>query len=132
MIELLFVMIIMAALAAIAIPSLNSGTDSAALTSMRSDAQAAYSAAQASYIDNLDFSALGEINSVNNFTDSDNDGLADTGGVNDDAKIGETRVVVSKGNTIVVSRETCDDETEGVYLDVSNNQIEGKEVKFDR
>ena len=39
MIELLFAMIIMAALAAIAIPSLSSGTGSAKMSSMKSDAR---------------------------------------------------------------------------------------------
>ena len=37
MVELLFVMVILAALAAIAIPNMSSGTDSANRTAMRSD-----------------------------------------------------------------------------------------------
>jgi prepilin-type N-terminal cleavage/methylation domain-containing protein len=132
MIELLFVMVIMAALAAIAIPNLSSGTDSAVLTSMRSDAQAAYSVAQASYVDNLDFSAVAEANNDTvTFTDTDNDGLADTGGANNDGKIGEARIVISDGNKIEMTRtDDCGDGTKGVSIDVTNPQIEDKKNHF--
>jgi len=127
MIELLFAMIIMAALAAIAIPSLSSGTDSATYTSMKSDAQAAYSAAQASYTDALNFDQA-----TGDFTDTDDNGIADTGGTNDDGKIGENALTVSKSNTISLVPQDCsgDGVNDGIEVTVTNDNVD-KEIYFD-
>jgi len=121
MIELLFAMIIMAALAAIAIPSLSSGTNSATYTSMKSDIANAITTTQGDYIVEGKYD-----NSDGDFEDQDNDGLADTGGINDDGYIGNKRVHISKGNTLYINPQDCsgDGVNDGVYIGIANDNVE--------
>jgi prepilin-type N-terminal cleavage/methylation domain-containing protein len=104
-IELLFVMVIMVALATIAIPKLSSGTDSAISTSLRSDIINTISVINTEYANNnLDmYNILPE--DSNQFRDKDNDGLADIGGINNDGYIGNTRLRISGKNILTINAE---------------------------
>jgi len=123
MIELLFAMIIMAALAAIAIPSLKSGTDSASYTALRSDTANFLSIAQADYANELTFVASD--GGSDGFTDTDDDGIADTGGLDGDGKINGKNVTVSKGTVIYSTPTDCngDGDINGITLSVANANL---------
>lgn len=115
MVELLFVMAVMAALAAIAIPSMSASTDSAKLTSMRSDVQNMIMLMQTKYIDTQDFSQV--LSATTDFIDEDDNGLA-TNTLDD-----STPVPISKGNSMTVSPITCDSGASGFIIDISNDTI---------
>lgn len=88
MVELLFVMAVLAALAAIAIPQLAGGKDSAIVTSLQSDARNTINEVNTYYALNQDLPA-----SKDSLTDGNGDGLSD----ND---LGNKPIPVSKNNTV--------------------------------
>jgi len=126
MIELLFVMVILAALAAIAIPSLSTGTSSATLTSMRSDANNIIASAQAAYVDTQDFSAIGAKDTALELKDADKNGYADN-------TLNGQKVAISKGNVASLTAVDCTDapaDSLGCFkLTVDNDSI-NKQVVF--
>jgi len=128
MIELLFAMIIMAALAAIAIPSMSSGTDSATGTSMRSDTinmANLLSAKIVEYPNITDFIGADGIT----FTDDDNDGIADQAFLDN-----ETYPRLSEGNNIEVDAVDCSGnggEAQGFYIHTKNPNHSSFEIEYD-
>jgi len=77
MIELLFAMIIMATLTAIAIPSLEGSNDAAIVTSMRNDAANAINSMNNGFSLTQDYTLVSQEGKTE-YTDSNNDGIADT------------------------------------------------------
>ncbi|MCT7632112.1 type II secretion system protein [Aliarcobacter butzleri] len=128
MIELLFVMVILAALAAIAIPSMSSGTESATITSMTSDVRNAMTTMQAKYVDKQDYSEI----IVNEITDV----AAGTDGFATVTLVDGAKIPLSKGNLITITANTaaagtCTAAGQGFEITVSNPTIAGKTVVFD-
>lgn len=109
MVELLFVMVILAALAAIAIPNMSSGTDSANRTAMRSDLTNTLNLIENKRIVFDSYSAaFGESgNSTINvyLEDADNDGFADT------TLADGTKIPLSKGVSLSLN---LNDSNEGL------------------
>ena len=100
MVELLFVMAVLAALAAIAIPQLKGGTESATVTSMRSDARNAISTAQAFY-------ATNEVMPDNGtFTDPGGNGFSEKGLDGQAEAVSAYKLPISKGNTIEIVKDS--------------------------
>lgn len=116
MIELLFVMLIMAGLAAIAIPSLSAGNLSEKLTSMKSDAKGSMTSMQMVYTLN-DNSAL--------------TGLPHTIKEGDPAWNG-VKFGISKGNSVTVDASTCGDTSYKISVaDATDPQMTPKTIDFD-
>ncbi len=115
MIELLFVMVILAALAAIAIPNMSSGTEAATLTAMKSDAKNMFNevlAIKAKSRDELNSNVLGE-------------GIGIDTNVSDNRYNTTTGIFsaygmyfnITKGNIISAVPKSCDPAA-GIYSDV--------------
>jgi prepilin-type N-terminal cleavage/methylation domain-containing protein len=97
MIELLFVMVIMAALAAIAIPNLSSGTNSAIMVSMKEDTRNVISQLRSEYIsNNNDYTTILTADETH-YKDEDGDGIADQ------ALESGTYIRISDGNDIRIN-----------------------------
>ena len=125
MIELLFVMVILAALAAIAIPSMSSGTESATLTSMRSDMKNIMALLQSKYVDKQDY-ALVIPSDIENVEADDKTGLYVSG---------DLKIPITRGNAVSISSTTgatgsCTADGQGFEISISNDNIPGKAVKF--
>jgi type IV pilus assembly protein PilA len=121
MIELLFVMVILASLAAIAIPSLSSGSESSKLTSMRSDGKNVIALAQAQFVDDETFDSA-----AGTYTDTTGDGVAEI-------QMNGRPVSVSKNNTVTINAIDCngDGENNGFILQVTNPTLDsGKTVDY--
>lgn len=124
MVELLMVMAVMAVLAAIAIPNMSASQDSAILTSMKSDASNAIAQLQADYTTTQDYSAISpEGDSGTAYSDSDNDGIADTALTTTDY------FNVSKGNTITVYTDSTNPNNFGISV-CNSGFSSGKCVAF--
>ena len=110
MVELLFVMAVLAALAAIAIPQLKGGTESATVTSMRSDARNAITTAQAYYATNEVMPNNGD------FTDPGGNGFSEKGLDGQAEGVSAYKLPISKDNTVKIRKvsDTC------YTLEVSN------------
>lgn len=133
MIELLFVMAILASLAAIAIPSMSSGSNSAIITSMKSDTKNAISYLQSLLI----------TESVDSFLDI---GFTTTGStLSDPNGDGVSRVIsgpleglalsLSKNNEMLIrttaaGEGSCTYEGEGFAITVSNTEYTDKVVTY--
>jgi len=129
MVELLFVMIIIGVLAAIAIPQFSGGKKSATITSMRSDARNAIATLQSYAVnqgEDVDYSKI-----AGDYADdgSTNDKAAGDGVANGNSAIA---FAISKGNKINIKDQTCADNSQGYILTVTNSNPEiNKEVTFD-
>ncbi|MEV9527063.1 prepilin-type N-terminal cleavage/methylation domain-containing protein [Aliarcobacter butzleri] len=124
MIELLFVMVILASLAAIAIPSMSSGEESSVLTSMRSDAKNTIALLQAKYVDSQDYADV--ITAGGGLaTDA---GFATTPLTNSAGD--ETNIPLSKGNTLALSPVDCNGGTGNAFEVVITNSKVDKQVSF--
>lgn len=106
MIELIFVMIIMAILIAISIPSMKESSDSAKLISAKSDTvNLINQLSQQLSLPNVNFDNLDWLDTS---WDSDNDGFLDDGAGNDHL-IGGKKVPWSKGNYVEVYGLACNE-----------------------
>lgn len=126
MFELLFVMVILAALAAMAIPSLSSGTESAALTSMRSDARNIIALVQSKYIDTQDYSkVLGSLSGTKVYA-------ADDSGFASMPFVDGTQIPLSKNNTVVITASQCNGGTlnNGFQVVVANEEFKTKLIAY--
>ena len=123
MVELLFVMIIIGVLAAIAIPQFSGGKKSATITSMRSDARNAIATLQSYAVnqgEDVDYA-----NVAGDYTDDNGDGKSDQ----TDKPVS---FAISKGDTINIQDQTCADNSPGYILTVTNSNPDiDKEVVFD-
>jgi prepilin-type N-terminal cleavage/methylation domain-containing protein len=124
MIELLFVMVILASLAAIAIPSMSSGTDSASLTSMKSDARNVQSLLVSKFISDQDYT---KVITAGSYSDANDDGFADT------TLIDGTKIPLTKGNTITLTTEDCNGNgtnEDGYSISISNASYKANTVNY--
>ena len=123
MVELLFVMIIIGVLAAIAIPQFSGGKKSATITSMRSDARNAIATLQSYAVnqgEDVDYA-----NVEGDYTDDNGDGKSDQ----TDKPVS---FAISKGDKISITSETCDNGDAGYKLAVTNNNSDiDKQIEFD-
>ena len=130
MVELLFVMIIIGVLAAIAIPQFSGGKKSALITGMRSDARNAIATLQSYAVnqgENVDYS-----NVAGDYAD---DGQTQT----NDTKAGDgvadgnsaVKFAVTKGDKINVTAQTCSDGSSGYKLTVTNSKVTDKKITYD-
>jgi len=128
MVELLFVMAIMAALAAIAIPSLSAGSDSATLTSMKSDAQNTITTLQSAYVDTQDYTQVSPA-AQTDYEDTTGDGFADTNTLTSGQNL-----ALSKGNVVTITTGTVDQNgnasNDCFTISVANPKL-AKTVDFD-
>jgi len=117
MVELIFVVIFLSILAALAIPRISGGTESAILASMKNDARTAISAENNYYSEYQDYA----------------DGTV-TGGEKEGAKAklgtSNVEIVASPNNTVTLTAKDCGDGTKGFDLLVSSTKSD-KTVTFD-
>ena len=122
MVELLFVMIIIGVLAAIAIPQFSGGKKSATITSMRSDARNAIASLQSYAVnqgEDVDYA-----NVEGDYTDDDANGQSDQ-----DKPV---TFAISKGDKISITSQTCDNGDAGYKLTVTNSNPDiDKQIEFD-
>ena len=122
MVELLFVMIIIGVLAAIAIPQFSGGKKSATITSMRSDARNAIATLQSYAVnqgEDVDYA-----NVEGDYTDDDANGQSDQ-----DKPV---TFAISKGDKISITSQTCDNGDTGYKLTVTNSNSDvDKQIEFD-
>jgi len=129
MVELLFVMIIIGVLAAIAIPQFSGGKKSATITAMRSDARNAIATLQSYAVnqgEDVDYSKV-----AGDYADdgNTNDKVANDGVANGNSAIS---FAISKGDTINIKDQTCADNSQGYILTVTNSNPDvDKEIVFD-
>lgn len=124
MIELLFVMVILAALAAIAMPSMSAGTDSANLTAMKSDAKNIQNLLVSKFVNNQDFT---EIITAGDYVDADNNGKADT------ALADGTVMPITKGNTVTLGLADCNGNgtnEDGYTISIANDSYKAATITF--
>jgi len=121
MVELLFVMIIIGVLAAIAIPQFSGGKKSATITAMRSDARNAIATLQSYAVnqgEDVDYA-----NVAGTYTDGNNDGVSDN-----DAPV---KFAITKGDSIKIDSETCADGSTGYKLEVTNDKVTDTKITYD-
>ena len=123
MVELLFVMIIIGVLAAIAIPQFSGGKKSATITSMRSDARNAIATLQSYAVNQGEDVSYDDV--AGDYTDDDGNGQSDQ-----DAPV---TFALSKGDKITITSQTCSDTNEpGYKLVVTNSNPDvDKQIEFD-
>jgi len=107
LVEMLFVVAILAILFLIAVPSFNL-TSSTVNINLKQDAVAAKSLLDKYYQNNFDYN---EFSDEQKFEDTDSDGIADKGGENNDGKIDGEKVFLSDSNLLYVKGEHCEDST---------------------
>ena len=117
MIELLFVMVILAALTAIAIPSMSSGTESAALTSMKSDMNNIITLLQSKYVDKQDYALVVPTNFENKVA-NDKTGLYVSG---------DLKIPITRGNAVSIYSTggigSCTAAGQGFSIVISNPNV---------
>ena len=115
LVELLFVMAIIAILAGFAIANLKDSSKTATLNSMKNDARAAIAIEQTYFAENQAYDTA--------------DGTADANGVL--AGDNGAKFSLSKGNTLTATEEDCGDGTIGFSISVKNpTNVPGKEIKY--
>ena len=117
LVELIFVVIFLGILAAIAIPKISGSADAAILASMKSDAEKAVNA------ENLHYS-------INNTYTDFNVAGTDTEGTVDTIPNTNIKISASPGNSVQANAQTCGDGTDGFTISVTN-QKSGKTVSYD-
>jgi len=122
MVELLFVMIIIGVLAAIAIPQFSGGKASSIITSMRSDARNAIATLQSYAVQQGEDVDYADVADTYQDTSDPRDGVSDN-----DKPI---KLALSKENTIKVEAKSCDDGTAGYIITVTNPKVD-KEIDYD-
>ena len=117
MIELLFVMVIMAALMAVAIPNLSAGSLSEKITSMKSDAKGAMTSMQTIFTLNDNSAPTGT--------------LPKTIAAGDPAWNG-VQFGVTKGNSVTIDTSTCGDTSYTISVaDATDPQLTPNTIDFD-
>jgi prepilin-type N-terminal cleavage/methylation domain-containing protein len=105
LLELLFVMIILGILISFAIKQNEDAKQSAVYTSLRNDAHNALNSINfflSSMPDNVNYD-----NVSGKYEDTNEDGIADTGGINNDGKLGNNKIVFSHGNVLELKFKKC-------------------------
>jgi len=121
MVELLFVMIIIGVLAAIAIPQFSGGKNSATITSMRSDARNAIATLQSYAVTQGEDVNYADV--AGDYTDEDGNGQSD--------QDGDVTFAISKGDKISITAQDCSDGSAGYKLIVTNSNPDiTKQVEY--
>jgi len=130
MVEFLFVMIIVGIIITISIKNSTDSKQSAVYTSLRSDAHNIFNYLNA-YLaekgENVDYDAIS-----GKYQDTNNDGIADTGGVNNDGKLGSNLLRFSYGNTFELSFKKCDNGMIAPIIKVYNDVDLNKNPKYSK
>ena len=118
LVEMLFVIGILVTLFLIAVPALNI-TKSAINFNLKQDAYAAKSLLDKYYNNNFNYN---EFENTKKFEDTNNDGIADKGGENNDGKIDGEKVFLSNNNVLYVKGEHCEDMSnfDGYSIKITN------------
>jgi len=106
MVELLFVMMILGVISIIAIKNSEDSKQSAVYTSLRSDAHNILNYVNsylASSGEDIDYDSVS-----GKYEDTNNDGIADIGGKNNDGKLGSEKITFSYGNVLDLSFKKCE------------------------
>ena len=121
LVELLFVMAIIAILAGFAIANLKDSSKTATVNSMKNDARNAIAVEQTYFAEYQGYDSV-----------SCEEGTDDTNGqCTGDGDVGPgIKVSVSKGNTLDISTKSCGDGTVGYTISVTNDQYDD-EITFD-
>lgn len=116
MVELIFVVIFLGILAAIAIPKISGSTETAVLASMKNDARAAITAEDAYYIQSNEYA----------------DATVEGGTEGAIAALGTSNIKVgaSPNNTVTVTSKDCGDGTKGYTLNVTSTKT-NKTINYD-
>ena len=116
MVELIFVVIFLGILAAIAIPKITGSTESATLASMKNDARTNITAENTYYIQKQEY------------MDASVDG-GDTGAI---AQLGDSdiKVVASPNNSVLITTQDCEDGTKGYTLQITSSKTD-KTIDYD-
>jgi len=105
LVEMLFVVAILAILFLIAVPSFNL-TSSAVNINLKQDAYTAKSLLDKYLSNNFNYN---EFDKEQKFEDTDSDGIADKGGTDDNGKIDGEKVFLSDNNILYIKGEHCND-----------------------
>ena len=118
LIEMLFVVAILATLFLIAVPSFNL-TASAININLKQDAYAVKSLLDKYLSNNFNYN---EFDKEQKFEDTDGDGIADKGGTDNDGKIDGEKVFLSDSNILYVKGQHCEDNTnfDGYSIKIEN------------
>ena len=118
LIEMLFVVAILATLFLIAVPSFNL-TASAININLKQDAYAVKSLLDKYLSNNFNYN---EFDKEQKFEDTDGDGIADKGGTDNNGKIDGEKVFLSDSNILYVKGQHCEDSTnfDGYSIKIEN------------
>jgi prepilin-type N-terminal cleavage/methylation domain-containing protein len=133
LVEMLFVMIIISLLTSIAIPNIISQIKYSNIETMKNDAQGIREVAQIHYRNYFNYNEFENFQNDHKFEDTDNDGKADKGGVNNDGTIDGIHLGLSKDNIAIIYPKKCNDSDEdysGYTIEIKNPNSE-KKIYFD-
>jgi len=118
LVEMLFVVTILATLFLIAVPSFNL-TQSAININLKQDAYAVKSLLDKYLSNNFNYN---EFDKEQKFEDTDGDGIADKGGTDNNGKIDGEKVFLSDSNILYVKGQHCEDSTnfDGYSIKIEN------------
>jgi len=118
LVEMLFIISILVTLFLIAVPSFDL-TKSAINFDMKQDAYAAKSLLDKYFQNNFNYN---EFKNQQKFEDTDDDGIADKGGTDNDGKIDGEKVFLSNNNVLYVKGEHCEDMSnyDGYSIKITN------------
>jgi len=119
LVEMLFVVAILATLFLIAVPSFNL-TSSAVNINLKQDTYAVKSLLDKYYQNNFNYN---EFKDEQKFEDTDSDGIADKGGTDNDGKIDGEKVFLSDNNVLYIKGEHCEDNVnyDGYSIKIEND-----------
>ena len=133
MVELLFVMFIIAILTAIAIPNLFSQTSISTIQTMKTDTQGIRHLCSIYYKNHFNYNGFENFQNNHKFEDTDSDGRANKGGINNDGKIDGYYVNLSTDNVATIYSKKCnnnDDDDSGYIIEITNPNTD-KIIFFD-
>jgi len=123
MVELLFVMFIIAILSAIAIPTFFSETNISTIQTMKNDAEGIRHICDIYYRNHFNYNGFEDFQNDHKFEDTDSDGRADKGGIDNDGKIDGYYVNLSTDNVAIIYPKKCnsdDEDDSGYTIEITN------------
>lgn len=133
MLELLFTMSLIAILFSIAIPTYFSQMNTSIVQTMKTDGEGIKHLCSIYYRNYFNYNDFDNFQNDHKFEDTDSDGKADKGGVNNDGKIDTYYVNLSKGNVATIYPKKCnssDEDYSGYTIEITNPHTDDK-VYFD-
>ena len=132
-VEMLFVMFLIALLSAIAIPTLFSQTKMSIVQTMKSDANGIRHLCNIYYQNHFNYNGFEDFKNNHKFEDTDDDGRADKGGIDNDGKIDGYYVNLSKDNVAIIYPKKCnsdDQDYSGYTIEITNPNVD-QDIYFD-